>query len=341
MLPVIGTARDRETHVVAVFARERDRVRGAPGARAIGRLDGRDLPSVLFQLQGAAMGALTAGTGTVVFAWLVGRIADDEPPYLFAVGAVAVVVGALLGILLARRSAATFAHDVNAHLERGRIVVLLDARRGEAGRLARKLEAQGALEALPLPVGLSIAGALSGTLLESHPDEGFGATLVAGTVILPRAAARLDAGVRVALVGRDGHAGPVHSSTAGPAFVHAPRPEGGEGWWRSFVPRFGKPVRLRLVDGELVILGEGRRLALLLSGHRNDTVGSALSRLAERFECPDPSARIVIDAIDGGGPGLVILGSVAARRRAVALLAIAAAAVSEGGTLVRLTAKAA
>ena len=109
--------------------------------------------------------------------------------------------------------------------------------------------------------------------------------------------------MRAAFFGRDGHAGPVHSSTAGPGWIHAPVPDGGEGWWHGLAVRHGRPIRVRLADGELVLLGDARRVALIVAGHRNDTVSSALARVAERFACPDASARIVIDRIDEGGVG--------------------------------------
>jgi hypothetical protein len=286
---------------------------------------------------GACLGFAFAAIVTPVFAWIVGRIAGEPAPRPLLLGAVAGAVGAVLGAIVVRRSARAFEREINTHLERGRIVTLIEADRADAEDYCQTLEARGALEAIVLPVGLELEAPAPEGEIVAHPfrgdrqeEEGYGATFVAGDAELPAAAARLeDLGVRVAILGRDGRVGPVHSSAAG-GQVPAPAPEGGQGWWRGVAPHHGRPIHVRLADGELVLVGDARRLAVVLAGHRNDAISSALARLAERLECPDASARIVTSRIDAGGIGLVVFGPRDARRRAVEQLSAHAVAASEG-----------
>lgn len=324
-------------HIVAVFARERDRSRAAPHGRVLKRLpEGSMKVGSRLTGLGAMIGFVLAALITPAFAWIVGRIAGEAAPRPLLLGATAGVVGAALGALVMRRGARAFEREINAHLDRGRVVSLLDANPGEADTYCRKLESQGALEAMTLPPGLDL-DVPTGDVIpfarlpgERQEDEGFGVTMIVGQKELPAAAARLeDAGVRVAFIGRTGHTGPV-SSTAGPAMVHAPPLESGDAWWQDLAVRHGRPIHVRLTDGELVLLGDARRIALLLAGHRNDTIGSALARLAERFGCPDGSARIVTARIDEGGLGVVVSGPLDARRRAAEALSTYAVATSEG-----------
>ena len=48
--------------------------------------------------------------------------------------------------------------------------------------------------------------------------------------------------------------------TAGPGKIDAPTPECGEGWWRDLAARHGRPIHLRLADGELVLVGDEEQL---------------------------------------------------------------------------------
>ncbi len=310
-------------HIVAVFARERDRSRAAPHGRVLRRLpEGSVRVSPGLTGLGATLGFALAAVMTPAFAFLIGRLAGEPVPRPLLLGAVAGAVGAVLGALVVRRGARSFEKEINAHIDRARLVALLEADAADAETYCRRLEAQGALEALALPKGVHVEAPgevipfarLAG---ERQEDEGFGATFVAGHADLPGAAARIeDAGVRIAFIGRDGLVGPARSENAG--------------WWRELTLRHGKPIHLTLADGELVLVGDARRIALVLSGHRNDAISSALARLAERFGCPDESARVVTDRIDQGGMGLVLFGPRDARRRAVELLSRVAVASSEG-----------
>jgi hypothetical protein len=329
-------ARNGRTQILAVFARERDRLRAAPHDRVLQHLGvgsvvvGRGLIA-----SGAALGAVLFGGIAAFAAWLLGMVAGGgvTPPVVAA--GVAGALGALLGAIALRSAGRVLEREVNSHVDRGRIVSLIGAEKSGVSELIRSLEREGALEAFALPGGIMVKGPTIAVLPrvtfrgELHEEEGFGATIVAGHADLPAVAAHLE-DVSVALIGRDGHAGPVHSSTAGPGWIHAPPPDGGEGWWRRFVAHYGRPIHLRLVDGELVLLGDARRIAHLLAGHRNDTVSSALARLVERFGCPDASARIVTDLIDGGELGVVLLGSLEARRQGVERLSDVAVATTEG-----------
>ena len=329
-------ARNGRTQILAVFARERDRARAAPHDRVLQHLgEGSVRVSRGLVASGAGLGAVLMGALGAFTAWILARVAGDGVAPPLVAGAAAGALGAVLGAIALRSAGRVLEREVNAHLDRGRIVSLLTAERRAVSRLIRSLELEGALEAFGLPGGIEVKGAtvvvhrrvsFKGELQE---EEGFGATIVTGHAGLAATAARLK-DVSVALMGRDGHAGPVHSSTAGPGWIHAPPPDGGEGWWRGLVARYGRPIHLRLVDGELVLLGDARRIALLLAGHRNDTVSSALARLVERFGCPDASARIVTDEIDGGALGVVLLGSLEARRHAVERLGDVALATAEG-----------
>jgi hypothetical protein len=329
----------RRAQIIAVFARDRDRARSAPHGRLLVPLvRGAVRVSARLAAAAALTGFIVAALATPVLAWVAARVAGEATPPWLVLGGFAGSVGAVLGVLVVRRGARWLERDVNAHLARGRLVALLTAPREDAEDVARRLEAQGALDAIALPAGIAVAGGAAAPIPfrlrgEEQEDEGFGATLVAGDGSLPRAAARIeDAGVRVAFIGRDGRRGPVHSSTAGPAQVGAPRPVAGEGWWRPLMERLGHPIRLALADGELVILGDARRVGLILAAHRNDTVSSALARLADRFGCPDASARIVVDAIDAGDPGIILFGPRDARRLGVERLSAHAVATSEGAS---------
>jgi hypothetical protein len=324
-------------YVIAVFAREKDRARAGPHGRVLRRLpEGSVRVSSGLTARGAAVGFVLAAVVTPAFAWIVGRIAGEPVPRPLLLGAMAGLIGGVLGALVVRHAARLLERELRAHLDRGRVVTLVPSERGAGDRISQDLESHGALEAISLPRGLDL-DAEAGEVIplafrgEVQEEEGYGATLVAGHEALPLAATRIeDMGVRVAYFGRDGHAGPIHSSTAGPGWIHAPVPDGGEGWWHDLAVRHGRPIRVRLADGELVLLGDARRIALLLAGHRNDTVSSALARVAERFACPDESARIVIDRIDEGGLGLALFGPREARRIAVERLSAHAIATSEG-----------
>jgi hypothetical protein len=324
--------------VVAVFAHERDRARAAPEGRVLRRLhEGAVRVSPRLVALGAALGFVLAALGTPVFAAVVGWFANEPSPRPLLLSLVAGAGGALLGLYVVKNAARRLEAEIENHLVAGRIVTLLRVPRGDASTLARRLELEGAVEAVALPSGIAVEP-VAGELLpfptltgEIQEHEQFGATIVSGHDELMPASIRLE-DVRIAFVGRDGRAGPVHSSTGGPGQIGAQIPEGGLGWWHELVPRLGKPIHVRLSDGEIVLLGDARQIALLLAGHREDTVSSALSRLAERFGCPDGSARVVIDDIDEGHLGLVLFGPRAARRRGVEVLARAAMAASEGAS---------
>ncbi len=327
----MGTSR---AQIVAVFG-ERDRMRAAAPQRSVlGTLSkGSIRARPWLVLIGAAAGAALAVAAAPVFEWLVNGLAGESRarPVLLAVAAG--IAGAALGAWVVRGLAARVESGINAHVRHGRVVTLVAAEPGEATATLRKLEREGALEATLLPRGFALEGhgAPAAAPLQGHGGGAFGATLVAGHPALLKLAPSLEAdGLRLEFLERDGHAGPIHSSTAGPGWVTGPDVEAGDGWGCALEARYGRPIRVRLADGELVLSGNERRLVLVIAGHRNDTVASALARLEEYLGLPDASARIVSDRIDSGALGLVIFGALETRRRAVELLAESAVASSEG-----------
>jgi hypothetical protein len=337
----IGTPSARHARVLVVYANDRDRERATTRGRLVGRLDAEQVRPAPYLIGAAAGVGLVLGVGCALLATslLARTLAVSWALTLFASG-LSGLVGAVLGMALLARAARTFVREVNGHLSRGRVVDLIACGEADADGVARDLEQQGALEATILPVGLVIERFEPPIPFDLERRRaratGDGATLIAGGPLLAASVRRLEHdGLTLCVLGRDGHSGPVHSSTGGPAWIHEIPPSAGDGWWRA-LDRFGKPLHVRFADGELVLVGDATRtLVPILSGHVNDSIGSALARIAEEFGCPTPSARIVCDQIDGGGTGVVIVGDVDARRRAVEELSRAVMATSEGTLAVR------
>lgn len=320
----------RDVQIVASFATPDDWRKVAPRSRPIARdaaavRVGREL-LVHDALLGAALAlAVLLGVALVAGPDRLARLARVEVAVAALLGA---GTGAAAGIARALATGRAVGRELEAQRARGHVESVLGASEDEAQDVAHDLESRGALEALVLPRGLTVEAPPDGVrTLEAHPDP-LGATLLAGPALL--AAAFPGAGrdlLRVAAFARSAEASPASSGLAGVGRGHG-RPAPAEAWWRTFEP---VPRRLALADGDLLVAGPAASSVLeALAGHADDTISSALARLARVCECPDASAWVFADAVDDGSVGFLLLGKRSARRRAVEKLSFAATASSEG-----------